>query len=88
MENPDKEKQHSDIIKKYVELAHATKLSTTDSTPTNNMKYYIPHHYVTNLNKQNKFRVVFDDSAKFSGTSLNDYLLKGLDLLNSLVTVY
>ena len=65
----------------YVELGHATKLSTTESTPTNNMTYYIPHHYVTNPNKQKKFRVAF------AGTSLNDYLLKGLDLLNSLVTL-
>ena len=51
------------------------------------MTYYIPHHYVTNANKQNKFRVVFDPSAKFTGTSLNDYLLKGPDLLNSLVRI-
>ena len=50
------------------------------------MTYYIPRHYFTNPNKQNKFRV-FDASAKFAGTSLNDYLLKRLDLLNSLVTI-
>ena len=60
---------------------------TWHTTPTNSMTYYIPHHYVTNPNKQNKFRVVFDASAKFAGTSLNDYLLKGPDLLNSLVTI-
>ena len=86
IKNPHKAKQYSDTIKKYVELGHATKLSTTKSTLTNNMAYYIPHHYVNNPNKQNKFRVVFDASAKFAGTSLNDYLLKGPDLLNSLVT--
>ena len=86
IKNPDKARQYSDTIKRYLELGHATKLSTRESTPTNNMKYYIPHHYVTNP-KQNKFRVVFDASAKFAGTSLNDYLLKGPDLLNSLVTI-
>ena len=87
IKNPDKARQYSDTIKRYLELGHATKLSTRESTPTNNMTYYIPHHYVTNPNKQNKFRVVFDASAKFAGTSLNDYLLKGPDLLNSLVTI-
>ena len=51
------------------------------------MTYYIPHHYVTNPNKQNKFRVAFDASATFLGTSLNDYLLKGPDVLKSLVTI-
>ena len=60
--------------------------SPIESTPTNNMTYNIVHHYVTNPNKHNKFRIVFDASAKFAGTSLNDYLLKVLDLLNSSVT--
>ena len=87
IKNLDKAKQYSDTTKKYVELGCATKLSTTESTPTNNMTFYIPHHYVTNPNKQNIFRVVFDALAKFAGASLNCYLLKGSDLLNSLVTV-
>ena len=86
IKNPDKARQYSDTIKRYLELWHATKLSTRESTPTNNMTYYIPHHYFTNPNKQNKFRV-FDASPKFAGTSLNDYLLKGPDLQNSLVTI-
>ena len=51
------------------------------------MTYYMPYHCVTNSIKQSKFRAVFDSSAKFVGTSLNDYLLKGLDLLNSLVAI-
>ena len=46
--------------------------------------HYIPHHY-TSLNT--KFRVVFDCSAKFQGLSLNDHLLQGPDLTNSLIGV-
>ena len=87
IKTPDKTKQYSNTIRKYLELGRATKLSTTGSTPTNNVIYYIPRHYVTNSNKQNKFRVVFDASAKFAGTSLNYHLLKGPDLPNSLVTI-
>ncbi|XP_015772079.1 PREDICTED: uncharacterized protein LOC107350371 [Acropora digitifera] len=50
------------------------------------VKWYIPHHGVYH-SKKNKIRVVFDCSARFKGTSLNDHLLSGPDLTNSLVGV-
>ena len=49
--------------------------------------WYIPHHGVYHAKKPNKIRVVFDCSAKFGGTSLNDKLLQGPDLTNRLVGV-
>ncbi|KAL1280039.1 hypothetical protein QQF64_014639 [Cirrhinus molitorella] len=49
--------------------------------------WYIPHHGVYNPKKPGKLRVVFDCSAKFRGISLNDTLLTGPDLINSLVGV-
>lgn len=49
--------------------------------------WYIPHHGVYHPQKPNKLRVVFDCSAKFRGISLNDTLLTGPDLTNSLVGV-
>ncbi|KAG1968718.1 nek6 [Pimephales promelas] len=49
--------------------------------------WYIPHHGVYNPRKPGKLRVVFDCSAKFRGISLNDTLLTGPDLINSLVGV-
>ncbi|KAK0136962.1 hypothetical protein N1851_026828 [Merluccius polli] len=49
--------------------------------------WYIPHHGVFHPKKPEKLRVVFDCSAKFRGVSLNDTLLTGPDLINSLLGV-
>ena len=49
--------------------------------------WYLPHHGVYHPKKPGKIRVVFDCSAKFQGVSLNDCLLQGPDLTNSLVGV-
>ena len=49
--------------------------------------WFIPHHSVYHPHKPRKIRVVFDCSAKYKGKSLNDLLLKGLDLTNSLLGV-
>ena len=49
--------------------------------------WYLPHHPIVNLHKPGKLRVVFDCVAKFNRTSLNDKLMKGPDLANSLVGV-
>ena len=50
------------------------------------VKWYIPHHGIYHP-KRKKIRVVFDCSARFKGTSLNDHLLSGPDLTNNLVGV-
>ena len=47
------------------------------------VKWYISHHGVYHP-KKNKMRAVFDCSARFKGTSLNDHLLSGPDLTNKL----
>ena len=46
---------------------------------------YLPQHGVSCSKKPNKIRIVFDCSARY--ITLNDYLLQGLDLLNSMVGV-
>jgi hypothetical protein len=49
--------------------------------------WYLPHHPVYHPQKPDKIRVVFDCSARYRGTSLNDQLLQGPDLTNLLVGV-
>ncbi len=49
--------------------------------------WYLPTFGVYHPQKPNQIRVVFDSSARYSGISLNDVLLTGPDLNNSLVGV-
>ena len=50
-------------------------------------KWYIPHHGIYHPKKPGKLRVVFDCSAKHRGTSLNEHLLSGPDMINNLTGV-
>lgn len=65
---------------------HARKVRSEDIGPLGT-QWYLPHHPVFHPQKSDKVRVVFDCSAKYSGTSLNDQLLQGPDLTNTLVGV-
>jgi hypothetical protein len=47
----------------------------------------LPHHAVTHPHKPGKIRVVFDCASAYRGKSLNQELLKGPDLVSSLVGV-
>ncbi|XP_067950597.1 uncharacterized protein [Watersipora subatra] len=62
-------------------------LVQTDHKATPGDVWYIPHFGVYHPTKPDKISVVFDCSAKFHNKSLNDHLLQGPDLLNSLIGV-
>ena len=66
---------------------YAEEIPQESSKTVTNRAWYIPHHGVYHPKKPEKIRVVFDCSAKFGGTSLNDQLLQGPYLTNSLVGV-
>lgn len=64
---------------------YVRKIIETEDQPKRT--WYLPHFGVTNINKPNKLRIVFDAAAKWQGTSLNDCLLPGPDLLMPLVAI-
>ena len=68
------------INKRYARKVNKENLDNADV-------WYLPHHAVFHPKKPDKVRVVFDCSAKFQGASLNDQLLQGPDLTNTLVGV-
>ena len=67
--------------KNYAERVPADELYTTDRT------WYLPHFGVTNDEKPDKLRVVFDCASKFHGESLNTRCLQGPDLVNNMLSV-
>ncbi|XP_071963870.1 uncharacterized protein [Antedon mediterranea] len=70
----------NDLVRK----GYADKVEVNGSVPEG---WYLPHHPVFHPQKPDKVRVVFDCSARYGGTSLNDQLLQGPDLTNTLVGV-
>ncbi|XP_014671509.1 PREDICTED: uncharacterized protein LOC106812200 [Priapulus caudatus] len=70
----------ADLLEKgYAEVVSEGK---TDSSV-----WYLPHQPVVSPQKPDKVRIVFDCAATFQGKSLNDRVLQGPDLTNSLVGV-
>ena len=71
----------------YIEKGYAEKLSTDELEAQHEREWYLPHHAVQNVHKPGKTRVVFDAAACHGGTSLNEQLLTGPDLTNSLTGI-
>ncbi|KAK5916218.1 hypothetical protein CgunFtcFv8_011226 [Champsocephalus gunnari] len=72
----------SDMIWK----GYATKVPDEDLSGSDGKVWYIPHHGVYHPKKHNIF-VVFDCSASYLGTALNEQLLQGPDLNSTLIGV-
>ncbi len=72
------------FVEKFVSKGYASKVPREEIDEPS--LWYLPHHGVYHPKKK-KIRVVFDCSAKYNGLSLNDVLLQGPDLTNSLIGV-
>ena len=78
--------EYNNFMTDMLENGYAEKVPLKEKTPEDGCKWYLPHHGVYHPQKQ-KLRVVFDCAARYHGTSLNDQLLQGPDLTNSLTGV-
>ncbi|XP_065077557.1 uncharacterized protein LOC135700826 [Ochlerotatus camptorhynchus] len=71
----------------YVDKRYVRKLSDDELNMHQSKEWYLPVFPVVNPNKPGKVRLVWDAAAPAYGVSLNSLLLKGPDLLTSLLAV-
>ena len=85
--------EYRNVMGDYLENGYAARVCEVKQLSGNGIEdmsgriWYLPHHPVFHPQKPNKVRVVFDCAAQFESTSLNDQLLQGPDLNNSLFGV-
>ncbi|GFT01585.1 uncharacterized protein LOC103569155 [Trichonephila clavipes] len=79
--------QYHEFMNDYLKLGHMALIPENEIDVPASSSFYLPHHPVPNKNGD-KFRVVFDGSAKSSsGISLNDKLMVGPQLQTDLTTI-
>nr|XP_021331373.1 uncharacterized protein LOC110439581 [Danio rerio] len=81
---PEMQQQYVEFMEKIFTNGHA---EVAPPLKEEDECWYLPTFGVYHPQKPNQIRVVFDSSACYSGVSLNDVLLTGPDLNNSLVGV-
>ncbi|XP_062711977.1 uncharacterized protein LOC134289698 [Aedes albopictus] len=74
-------------IAEYTAKGYIRKLSEEEINRKVPRRWYLPVFPVTNPNKPGKVRIVWDAAASAHGTSLNSVLLKGPDMLCSLLAI-
>lgn len=77
--------KYKEFMKDIIERGEAEVVPDGDLKREN--AWYIPHFGVFHPKKPEKIRVVFDCAAKTDSRCLNDYLLQGPDMLNSLIGI-
>jgi hypothetical protein len=78
--------EYSSFMGKVIDEGYARKVPSEQLQLDDGSVWYLPHHGVYHPRK-NKLRVVFDCAARYRGTSLNDSLLQGPNLTNTLIGV-
>ena len=85
--NPEHAEAYDKQMKEMSEIKFARKLTQQELKTYKGPVHYISHHEVVRPEKTTPIRIVFNSSASFQGHRLNDYWMKGPDLLNSLFGV-
>ncbi|XP_034073841.1 uncharacterized protein LOC117547324 [Gymnodraco acuticeps] len=78
--------EYTSFLTEMINNDYAEMVPVNQLKPSDNKRWYIPHHGVYH-SKKGTLRVVFDCGAVFKGTSLNCQLLEGPHLTNSLIGV-
>ena len=86
LKDPSLKAKYTEVVENYVSKGHARRMNFDGGQRQSKISWYLPHHPVINPHKS-KIRVVFDCAAKTCNTSLNDKLVRGPDLMNSLIGV-
>ena len=83
----DLKQRYSIFIDDLLEKGYARQVPEEEIEMCNGKLWYLPHHSVTHTKKPDKVRIVFDCAAKYKNVSLNEKVLQGPDLTNSLIGV-
>ena len=88
LKNPEHAKAYDLQMVEMNQLQFARKLTEEETRRHTGPVHYISHHEVLRPeSKSTPLRIVFNSSAVFQGHKLNDYWMKGPDLLNDLFGV-
>ena len=86
--HPQLKERYSKTIKEDFEKKYIVRVDKSECFRTDNRReWYLPHHPVVHPHKPGKVRRVLNGAAKFHGPSLNNALLTGPDLLQSLIHI-
>ncbi|XP_067945302.1 uncharacterized protein [Watersipora subatra] len=83
--DPSYKEKYTEFINELIQKGHAEEVHESNKPESGEM-WYIPHFSVKHPRKH-KLRVVFDCSATYANTSINQHLLQGPDHINSLVGI-
>ena len=86
--DPEKGVAYDKQMEEMKEMKFSRKLSEEEMDNYKGPVHYIPHHAVIRPEKKSTpVRIVFNSSSVYQGHALNDYWLKGPDILNNLFGV-
>ncbi|XP_053691136.1 uncharacterized protein LOC128739665 [Sabethes cyaneus] len=78
----------NEMIAEYESKGYAHRITTEELITTDRKRvWYLPLGVVRNPKKPNKIRLIWDAAARVNGMALNDFLLKGPDMISSLFDI-